>query len=238
MLKRFSSLFLKEFSTYLYSLLSYVFLAVFLLVLLWIFFQNFFVLNQTSMRGFFALAPWFFLFFIPTLTMRSWSEEKKTGTLETLLVLPYHEWHFIAAKFLAGCAFLLVSFLLTVPVAVTLSRLGHLDIGQTLGEYIALFFFGASIFSLGMFISSRTSNQIIALLITLAIGFVIMAFGIPFFAQASPFINNILQNLSPLAHYQSMMRGVLDIRDVVFFLSFIILFLVLNSYSLSERHWK
>ncbi|OGY78669.1 MAG: hypothetical protein A3B74_04830 [Candidatus Kerfeldbacteria bacterium RIFCSPHIGHO2_02_FULL_42_14] len=236
--RQFFTIFQKEFSSFLYPILSYIFIVVFLVILSWLFFQNFFIINQATLRGFFSLVPWFFLFLVPALAMRTWAEEKKTGTLETLLTLPYAEWHLIAAKFLAGVAFLACVLILSLPLPISIARLGNVDTGQIIGQYIATLFLGSTMFALGQWLSSLTKNAIVSFILSVAVCFVLIIIGVDFLNRSGGILDEIRQSVSLLSHYESMARGVIDLRDVVYFLSLIFFFLFLNVQSLHQRHWK
>lgn len=190
------------------------------------------------MRSFFTLLPWFFLFLIPSLAMRTWSDEKRSGTIETLLTLPYSQWQIIAAKYVSGLLFIIIVLLFSLPFPITLSRIGNLDVGQVVGQYLASFFLGAVIFALGQWLSSLTKNQIVSFILTIAASFVLIVIGLSFFTNSTGILGTVFQNISLLTHYQNMARGVIELRDIVYFLSFIGLFLYLNAYSLVSRNWK
>lgn len=232
------AIFIKEFKSYLYSLSSYIFIIVFLTVLIWLFFQDLFFIGQASMRQFFAFLPWFFLFLIPALSMKMWSEEKRQGTIENLLVLPLFEWQLVLAKFFSGFLFLGIALLFSFSVPITLEIIGDLDLGQTLGSYLAAWLFGGSILALGQFISSSTKNQLVAFLVSIALCAFFIFIGLPFLLARAGALGNILYVFSSITHYENMSAGVIDLRDVLYFLSFIGLFLYLNVYSLIQRHWK
>lgn len=237
-MKSFSILLKKELNSYLHSILSYIFIVIFLVIITWVSFQSFFVVAQANMRTFFSLIPWFFLFFIPALAMRTWSDEKRSGTIENLLTLPYSEWQIIFAKFLSGAFYIFIVLLFSLPLPITISFIGHLDWGQVFGQYLAAFFLALTIFSLGQWISSLTKNQIVSFIITIAITFIFILMGIGFFTRSSSYIGGILQNISMLYHYQNLSRGVIALRDVVYFATAILLCLYLNALSLYRRHWK
>lgn len=235
---QFAALLYKEFSGFLYSILSYIFIVVFLVILSWLFFQNFFLINQATLRGFFSLVPWFFLFLVPALAMRTWSEEKKTGTLETLLTLPYSEWQLILAKFFAGMLFIICVLIISLPLPISISALGNLDTGQIIGQYIATLLLGSTLFALGQWLSSLTKNAIVSFILSVAVSFILIIIGVDFISRGGGIFNEILQNISLLWHYENLSRGVIDLRDAVYFLSLIFLCLYLNAYSLHQRHWK
>lgn len=232
------AIFFKELKTYFYSLSSYIFIIVFLTILTWLYFQNLFLMKQTSMRGFSSLLPWFFLFLIPALAMRVWSEEKRQGTHELLLTLPISEWEVVLAKFLGGFIFIAVTLAFSLPIPITLSRIGNLDWGPVIGMYIGAWFLGGAFMALGQLISSLTKNQIVAFLLTLAISAMFIFIGTSLVLSRTGFFSNIFYTLSAITHFENLNKGVIDLRDVVYYLSFIGICLYCNVYVLMQRHWK
>src|SRR3989344_6571950 len=236
--KNSSAIFFKELKGYFYSLSSYIFIIVFLTIITWIYFSNLFLVGQASMRSFFALIPWFFLFLVPALSMRIWSEEKRQGTYETLLVLPISEWEIVAAKFLASFIFLGATLLFSFSIPITLTIYGSPDWGQIIGSYVGAWLLGGAYLALGQYISSLTRNQIVAFLLTIAIAGVFIFVGLPFvLIQAGP-LSGILYEASTMTHFGNFSKGMIDLRDVVYYFSYIVIFLYLNVYVLVQRHWK
>ncbi len=228
----------KEFRTFFNSPIGYVFLVVFLTFSGWMFFRTLFIFGQTSMRDFFALLPWTFLFLIPAFTMRSWSEEIRSGTIETLLTSGASLGKVVVAKFLSLMLFLTLTLGLTFPFAVTLSFLGNLDWGVVLISYLGAWLLGACYISLGLFISALTRNQIVAFILTLIACFFSFIIGESFITIFAPeFLGKIFHFLGLGTHFNSMIRGVVDSRDIFFYLSFILFFLTLNILTLSIRFW-
>jgi len=232
------AIFFKELKGYFYSLSSYIFIIVFLTLLTWLYFQNLFLIKQTSMRGFASLLPWFFLFLIPALAMRIWSEEKRQGTYELLLTLPVSEWEAVLAKFLGGFVFIAVALAFSLPIPITLSWLGNLDWGPVLGMYAGAWLLGGAFMALGQFISSLTKNQIVAFLLTIASCAVFIFFGTSLVLSHTGALSNVFFLVSAITHFENMNKGIIDFRDIVYYLSFIGIFLYLNVYALVQRHWK
>lgn len=232
------AIFFKELKGYFYSLSSYIFIIVFLTILTWLYFQNLFLIKQTSMRGFSSLLPWFFLFLVPALAMRIWSEEKRQGTHELLLTLPISEWEVVLAKFLGGFAFIGVALLFSLPIPITLSQLGNLDWGPVIGMYIGAWLLGGALMALGQCISSLTKNQIVSFLLTLAISAMFVFMGTSVVLSRTGFFSNIFYTLSTITHFDNLNKGVIDLRDIVYYISFISICLYLNVYVLVQRHWK
>lgn len=229
----------KEFLTYFNSPIAYVFLAVFLIVSNWLFFNTFFFQNQASLRNFFTLLPWIFLFLIPAITMRLWAEEKRSGTIEFLLTLPITDWQAVLGKFFGGVAFLIVALALTASMPATIAYAGNPDWGVIIGSYAGALFMGAAYLALGLFVSSLTKNQIIAFVGAVALTFVFFIIGSDFVVLTAPqALVPALQFLGLEAHFESMARGVIDTKDLVYYISFIWLWLWLNKQVIESRGWK
>lgn len=236
--KNFYALYKKEFYAYLHSLVAYIFIVVFLVVISWMYWKNLFLVGQTSMRDFFALLPWFFLFLIPALAMRIWSDEKRVGTIESLLTLPVSDWQVVLAKFGAATTFILVVLAISLPIPFSLSRLGDLDWGPVIGSYIGALLLGSAYLALGQWISALTKNQIVAFLITIAAAFIFLIVGLPFAATGSGVFTRVMYTISTYTHFNNFAKGVIDLRDLVYYLSFIGIFLFLNVYALNKRHFS
>jgi len=191
------------------------------------------------MRGFFELLPWFFLFLLPAVTMRLWSEEKRLCTFEMLLTLPVKDTELILGKFLSACAFLVFSLILTFNIPFTVFYLGHPDIGPIIGGYIGAVLMGGVFLAVGLFASSITCNQIVAFILSVFISLILLiigqsAFLYNFNASAAYYISR----LSVSTHFTSISRGILDSRDIVYYISFTVFFLYLNSLILTLRGSK
>ncbi|MEA3450178.1 MAG: ABC transporter permease subunit [Patescibacteria group bacterium] len=238
-LKTIYILFKKELMSYFNSPIAYIFIGVFLVVGNWLFFKNFFLIGQTSMRGYFDLLPWIFLFLSPAITMRLWAEEKRSGTIEFLLTLPVTDWQVVFAKFLGGLVFLFISLLLSATIPFSLASIGSLDWGPVFGEYLGALFLGGSYLALGLFVSSLTKNQIIAFIVGLVVSFIAFIIGANFVLIGAPnFLVPILSFLGLGNHFYSIAKGVIDSKDVIFYFSFIFLFLYLNTRVIETRGWK
>lgn len=221
----------RELQVFFNSLMAYIMLLLFLGfsgLFTWLFGADVFLTGQASLQTFFGIAYWTLFFFIPALSMRMIAEEKKSGTLEILLTLPVNPAQVILAKFLANLGMIAFALLLTLPYYFTISSLGPVDHGAVWCGYLGLLFLSAFYISIGLFASSITNNQITGFLLSLFIG---LFFHIIFEALASTsrgVLAEILSYLSVSAHYQSMAIGVIDSKDLVFFLSFISLGLYLS----------
>lgn len=211
-------IFKKEFSTYFISPIAYIVISIFLLVTGWFFFATFFILDQASLRNFFALLPLIFSFIIPAVTMRLFSEELNVGSYETLLTLPVTFLDVILGKFLAAVAFILAMLLPTFAYAVTVTLLGQMDWGPVVGGYLGALLLGASFSAIGLFASSLTRNQIIAFIIGTAICFSLtLVDRMLFFLPRS--ILGVMAYLGADLHFQNISKGIVDSRDIVYFLS-------------------
>jgi len=225
--------------SYFNSPIAYIFIGVFLVVGNWLFFKSFFLIGQASLRGYFDLLPWIFLFLSPALTMRLWAEEKKSGTIEFLLTLPVTDWQVVWAKFLGALSFLFISLLLSVSLPISISFIGDLEIGPVIGSYLGALFLGGSYLALGLFISSLTKNQIIAFVLGLVACFSAFIVGTEFVLMGAPkFIAPILKFLGLGGHFYNIAKGVIDSKDIIYYGSFIFLFLWLNARVIESRGWK
>lgn len=233
------TIFKKEFKNYFFSPIAYVFITVYLVVTNILFFQGFFIINQADMRGYFSLLPWVFLFFVPAITMRSWAEEKKVKTLELLLTWPINDIDVVIGKFLASFCFLAIGLLLSITIPITLAILGKPDGGPIIGGYIGALFLGAAYLAIGLWISSLTENQILAFIGSVVLIFAFFIVGNPFITMLAPSALVPLLNFIGIGnHFESVGRGVLDSRDIIYYLSVIGFFLFLNVRSLESRKWE
>ena len=241
------SLFRKEVSSFLSSLIGYAVIIVFLLVnglFLWVFPLEFNILDYgfSSIDNLFMLSPWVFLFLIPAITMRSFAEEQKSGTMELLLTKPITDMEIILAKYLAGLVLVIFSLLPTLIYYFTVYRLGlppgNIDQGATIGSYIGLLFLGAGFVSIGIFASAISGNQIVSFLIAVFLsGFAFIGFEFIYNLSLFGPFGLFIRQLGINAHYTSMSRGVIDTRDLLYFISLIAFFLVLTRFRLERRKW-
>lgn len=211
------------------SLMAYIMIVVFLGFsgfFTWLYGTDVFFLNQASLDSFFSIAYWTLFFFIPALTMRQIAEEHKTGTLEMLLTKPISEWQILWGKFFAILLLIAIALLLTIPYYITVWSLGPIDQGAVWTGYLGLLLFSSAYISIGIFASSLTNNQIVAFLLSLFIG---IFFHILFGMMASAFsgtLSEIFNYLSLSTHYDAITRGVIDTKDLIYFLSIIFLGLI------------
>lgn len=229
----------RELHSFFDSLTAYIMLVAFLGFsgfFTWLYGADIFLRNQADLQVFFGIAYWTLFFFIPAITMRMFAEENKSGTLELLLTKPITEWQVVFGKFLACLFLILIALALTIPYYVTVSKLGPMDHGATLTGYLGLLLMSATYISIGLFTSSITNNQIVAFLLALFIG---LFFHIIFDVLASSsagMIGEILSFLSVSTHYESVSRGVIDSKDILYFVSIIFLALVSSEIVLSKRN--
>ncbi|MBN1578673.1 MAG: ABC transporter permease [Chitinispirillaceae bacterium] len=231
--------FKKEFKSFFISPIAYVFITVYLVVTNFLFFQGFFIINQADMRGYFSLLPWVFLFFVPAITMRSWAEEKKVHTLELLLTWPVSDIEVVLGKFLACFCFLTTAILLSITIPITIVAMGNPDMGPIVGGYLGAILMGAAYLAIGLWVSSNTENQIIAFILGVVATFILFMIGNPFVTMVAPkWMVPIFGYIGLGNHFESIQRGVVDSRDVIYYLSIVGFFLFLNVQSLGSRKWE
>ena len=241
------TLFWKEVNSFLNSLIGYIVIAVFLLVnglFLWVFplESNILDFGYANLDGLFLLAPFVFLFLIPAITMRFFSEEKKSGTIELLMTKPLTDMQVILAKYFAGLTLVVFSLLPTLVYFFSVYQLGfpkgNLDIGGMWGSYIGLLFLGASFVAIGLFASSITDNQIISFIVAVILsGFIYIGFEFIYSLDLFGNFDLFIKTLGINSHYSAMSRGVIDTRDLLYFLSIIAFFILLTKIALESRKW-
>lgn len=228
----------RELSSFFDSLIAYIMLVLFLGFsgfFTWLLGSDVFLVGQASLESFFAIAYWTLFFFIPALTMRLLAEERKTGTIELLLTKAVTDREVVAGKFLSTLLLVTLALAFTFPYVVTLANIGNIDIGQIVCGYFGLFLLSGMYISIGLYASSITSNQIVAFLAALFIGlFFHIIFGM-LAAQFTGWIGQVFQALSVNSHFESISRGVLDTRDLLYFISIIVIGLFLAELSLTKR---
>ncbi len=233
---RVSIVFRREFRAYFATPLAAVFLVIFL------FLAGLFTFNigglyerdQADLRPFFQYVPWLFLLILPAISMRLWAEERRTGTIELLVTLPFALSDLVLGKFLAAWAFSIVAVLLTVPFWITLSWLGDPDHGALVSGYLATVLLAGFMLSVGALISAWTKNQVIAFVLSVAVLFITLLLGYPATLDvartfASKGVIEALASTSALTHFDALMRGVVDLRDVLYFVGGMTVFLWLNT---------
>lgn len=228
-------IFKKEFRTYFVSPIAYIVIAIFLLVTGWFYFATFFLYNQANLRNFFALLPIIFSFVIPAVTMRLVSEELNIGSYEILLTMPVTFTDVVTGKFLASVAFVAAMLIPTFAYPITVTALGQLDWGPVVGGYVGAVLLGASFSAIGLFASALTRNQIIAFIIAMAICFCLTLIDkMLFFLPRS--LLGILTYLGADFHFQNISKGIIDSRDIIYFLSVSFNGLYAAHLALQEKH--
>ncbi|HET6201855.1 MAG TPA: ABC transporter permease [Planctomycetota bacterium] len=232
----------RELRAYFDSPIAYIFLVVFLALSSYFFFfqiQGFFFVGQATMRIYFEILPYLLLLVVPALTMRLWAEERRAGTEELLLTFPLRPLEVVAGKFLAAFALVALTLLLSLPLAFTVASLGPLDWGPVVGGLLGGALLGASYLAFGMFVSSLTRNQIVAFILTLVGLLVLVTVGSTLvLARAPSALAPFLEAVDLESHFKAIARGVPDLRDLFFYLSFIGFFLYLNAAALAWRRWR
>lgn len=230
----------KEFGTFFSSPVGLIFLGVFLVVTLFVFFwvETFFSRNIKDVRPLFEWLPILLIFLTAALTMRMWAEEQRAGTLEFLLSSPFEPAALVLGKFLACIYLLIVALALTLPLPVTVSFLGALDWGPVVGGYLATLFLGAAYVSIGLFVSVKSENQIVSLMVTTLICSLFFLIGSDtFLAFWGTRVSELLQLLGTGSRFDSITRGVLDLRELYYYISIVGVFLCLNMYGLERVRW-
>ena len=228
-------IFQKEFRSYFVSPIAYIVIAIFLLVTGWFFFATFFLFDQASLRNFFSLLPVIFSFIIPAITMRLVSEELNIGSYEILLTMPVTFNDVIFGKFMAAVVFVGAMLIPTFAYPFTVALLGQLDWGPVVGGYIGAVLLGAAFSAIGLFASALTRNQIIAFITAMAICFILTLIDkMLFFLPRS--LLGILAYLGADFHFQNISKGIIDTRDVIYFLSVSFLGLYAAHLALKEKH--
>lgn len=241
------TLFKKEIRAFLSSLIGYIAIFVFLLLVglfLWILptDSNILTNGYAGLDALFSLAPWVFLFLIPAITMRSFADEKKAGTIEFLLTKPLTDLQIILAKYFASVTLVLFSLLPTLIYYYTIYKLGNpvgnIDSGGTWGSYIGLLFLASAFTAIGVFASSLSDNQIVAFILAVFLCF-FFYIGFEYISALDLFgkMDDFIISLGINDHYTSMSRGVIDTRDVVYYLSIIGIFILLTKTTLESRKW-
>lgn len=232
----------REMSGYFGSPVAYVFIVIFLILCGFFTFQfgDFYNSNDASLRAFFVWHPWLYLFLIPAVAMRMWAEERRTRTIELLLTLPVTLPQAILGKFLAGWLFIGIALSLTFPMVITVCYLGNPDIGQIIAGYIGSFLLAGCYLAVGSFASSLTRNQVVAFIICLVIClfFVIAGWGPVTEALATTVplsVANFIASLSFMYRFDSVQRGVIDSRDLIYYASLITFMLSATSVVLTSR---
>jgi len=229
----------RELGSFFDSLTAYILIILFLAfcgLFTWLLGGNVFDREQASMQTFFSIAFWVLFVFIPTLTMRLIAEENKTGTIELLLTKPVNDWQVVIGKFLSTMILICIALLLTLPYYITIWNLGPVDHGAVWSGYLGLILMSATYASIGIFASCVTNNQIIAILLTFLIGiFFHLVFGLISFSIRGV-LGEIFDYMSLSTHFESISRGVIDSKDLIYFLSLIFMGLFISEAVMAKRN--
>lgn len=238
----FYPLFKREFFGYFRSPVAYVFIIIFLLASVGclFFLGRFYDSNQASLDTFFTYIPWLYLVLVPAVGMRLWAEERRSGTIELLLTLPVTITEAILAKFIAGWVFLGCALLLTFPIVITANFLGSPDNGVVLTGYLGSFLMAGSYLAITCLTSALTKNQVISFILSIIICFVLVLLGWGVFTDLlsglfPPWIIDLVASVGFMSHFHSISRGLIDTRDLIYFLSVIVISLSLNAVVLDEK---
>lgn len=231
----------RELASFFDSLIAYVMIVLFLGlsgIFTWLIGSDVFFINQANMQVFYGIAFWSLFFFIPAITMRMIAEENKAGTIELLITKAVSDSQIVWGKFLACLILVLIALACTLPYYISISQLGNIDDGAVIGGYFGLILLSASYISIGLFASSITQNQIVAFLVAIFIGiFFHILFGV-LAGSVRGFFGELFNYLSMSTHFESMSRGVVDSRDLIYFGSIIAIGVVLSQVMLSKRNWQ
>lgn len=237
-----TTIFRREFASYFATPLAFVFIVIFLVLAGAFAFHlgGFYERGQADLAPFFNYHPWLYLFLIPALSMRLWAEERKSGTIELLMTLPVTLWQAVVGKFLAAWCFAGLALALTFPIWITVNYLGAPDNGAILAAYIGSFLMAGGFLAIGACMSAVTSNQVIAFIFTVVICFGFLLSGFPmvlglFEGWAPQPIIDAIASLSFLTHFSSIAKGVIDLRDLLYFGTLIALWLAANAIVLDMK---
>ncbi len=228
----------KELNSFFDSLVAYILLFAFLGFsgfFTWLYGNDIFFHKQANLSIFFSVALWSLFFFIPALTMRQFAEEKKTGTIELLLTKKLSNHQLVIGKYLACLLLVVIALAFTIPYYVSVARLGNIDHGSTLTGYLGLVLMSSGYIALGLLASSFTNNQIVAFLMALLVGVVFQFIFGSLGSGQTGWIGTLLLDLSVPRHFESMSRGVIDTKDVIYFLALTFLGLMLTELNISKR---
>lgn len=230
------TIFRRELGSYFATPVAYVFIVIFLIMsgALTFYLGHLYERGQADLNPFFQFHPWLYLFLVPAIAMRLWAEERKTGTIELLMTLPVSIGQAVVGKYLAAWVFISIALALTFPMWITVNYLGNPDNGVIFAAYLGSFLMAGGFLAIGACISATTKNQVIAFIITVVICFIFLLAGSPlvlnfFKAWIPQNIVDALSSLSFLTHYASIARGVIDVRDVIYFVSLIGCWLYANA---------
>ncbi len=235
-MKNIITIFKRELSSYFATPVAYVFIVIFLIMsgALTFYLGSFYERGQADLSPFFQFHPWLYLFLVPAIAMRLWAEERKTGSIELLMTLPISVGQSVTGKYLAAWVFIGIALVLTFPIWITVNYLGNPDNGVIFAAYLGSFLMAGGFLAIGSCISAMTKNQVIAFIITVVICFIFLLAGsalvLNFFKVWIPqSIVDAISSLSFLTHYASIAKGVIDLRDIIYFVTLIGFWLYANA---------
>ena len=235
-------IFKRELTSYFATPLAYVFIVIFLMLtgVFTFYLGHFFESRQADLTPFFTFHPWLYLFLIPAISMRLWAEERKAGTLELLLTLPITLKDAVLGKFLAAWAFSGIALLLTFPIWITVNYLGSPDNGVIFAGYIGSWLMAGGFLAIGSCMSAMTQNQVIAFIVTVVVCFLFVVAGFPlvldaFRAWAPQMLVDAVASLSFMTHFDAISKGVLDLRDLLYFIIMIVAWLIATAIAIDMK---
>ena len=232
----------RELGSYFATPIAYIFIVIFMVLASWFTFYlgGFYERGQADLSPFFDFHPWLYLFLIPAISMRLWAEERKSGSIELLMTQPVTIWQAVVGKFLAAWIFAGIALALTFPIWITVNYLGSPDNGTILAAYVGSFLLAAGFLAVGSFMSALTRNQVVAFILGVVGCFVLLLAGYPMVLDAfrswlPQALVDAIGSLSFLTHYNSIVKGVLDVRDLIYFAMLIVYFLIATAVVLDVR---
>ena len=232
----------RELASYFATPLAYVFILIFLVVASWFAFSlgGLYERGQADLAPFFNFHPWLYLFLIPAISMRLWAEERKSGSIELLMTMPITLWQAVMGKFLAAWVFTGIALVLTFPMWITVNYLGNPDNGAIFAAYLGSFLMAGGFLAIGSCMSALTRNQVIAFILSVVVSFLFLLMGYPLVigwvsAILPQMFVNAIASFSFLTHFESIAKGVIDIRDLLFFAMLMALFLLATAITLDLR---
>lgn len=230
-------LFKKEFDFYLNNAVGYIVVILFAVFVNFLYVKDIFLNGSVSMKSFFGIVPWLFLIFIPALTMRAFSEEKRLNTIEVLLTLPVSEMQIVVSKFFAHLVLVMIALLLTFSLPVSFYYLANIYLPEAAVGYGGAILMGSSFIAVTQYFSSLTKNQIVSFLSSLVVLFILLGISSDLLSTVLPkLVQDMLIYFSPIYHFQNFAKGILDLRSIYYFVSITVLFLFLTVVNLEKRN--